>query len=152
MIRNKVNRFHSSILGIAIATGISVVPAVAVADVCKDVDIQVNNAKSTKILAQKITYKFKEDGEERTQGFNNVEVGAGQNKIVAFNKNLEGGEGNTMEYIQLTFKAWCGIGAAATWVGPYTSARDTSFLNAKCNSHSGKVYAVDIPATDVCNP
>jgi hypothetical protein len=152
MFQNKIGKLQSSILGIAIAMVASVAPRTAAADVCHDVDIKVDNAKTTKILAQKLLYKFVEDGEERTLLFPDVEVGAGQFKTVASDQDLRGGEGNKMEYIQLIFKVWCGAGAGGTWLGPYTSVRDTEFLNPYCDSYSDKVYVMHLPGTDLCNP
>jgi hypothetical protein len=127
--------------------------APAHADECKAVDISVKNAKSVKILALSVEYKFANDNTWRSEAFPNTEVDAGGFKTVATNQNLAGGEGNKLLSIKLHFKAWCGDKfGKGSWGPELVSATDSTFDDtSKCVSNSGRSYRVDVPSTDVCS-
>jgi hypothetical protein len=122
--------------------------APAHADVCRNVDLSVMNNKNTKIRALSMEYKFENDNEWRTQGFDNDEVAAESFEEVAADKDLAGGEGNRLVGLKLHFQAWCG----GRWSVNFVSQTDTQFDDTSaCQSNSGRSYRLDLPSSDVCD-
>ena len=123
--------------------------APARADVCKNVDINVQNHKDMKIKAKWVEYLFDNDNQWRSVKFPDVEIPANSDEVtVATNKDLAGGEGNEMLAMKLHFEAWCG----GKWSVGFVSAEDTDFdITSACVSNSGRVYRIDLPSSDVCD-
>jgi hypothetical protein len=122
--------------------------APAYADTCKKVDLAVKNGKSTTIKALSIEYKFSNDNQWHTESFPNVEVGPGAFKTVAFDQNLDGGEGNKLVGLKLHFQAKCG----GKWSKTFVSAEDVTFDDTSpCASNSNRSYRQDLSSSDVCN-
>ena len=122
--------------------------APARADVCRHVDLAVENNKGMKIKATSMEYKFANDNVWRTEGFDDVEVSAESFRTVAFDQNLDGGEGNRLVSLKLHFQAWCG----GKWSVPFVSQEDTVFDDtSECESFSGRSYRLDLPSSDVCD-
>lgn len=114
---------------------------------CKNVDINVNNQGTIKVLALKVDYMSVQDGVWRTEAFNNKEAPAGQTTTVAENQDLQYIEGHDMQHIKLYYKVFCG----GKWSVEKTFT-DSSFTNPQCDSNSNKAYRVDLPASAVtCN-
>jgi hypothetical protein len=127
----------------AFATALS--SATVSADTCKDVNLNVRNGKTVKIKTLKIEYKCMYDKTWRDESIPNVEVAAGELKLVAPKQDLAGCEGYKMLAMKLHFQAYCG----GKWSKEFVTQDDTEFgNNAACGK--GRTYEVTVPYSNVC--
>jgi hypothetical protein len=143
-----INKLSVRLLAITSFAALVAGAAPAHADICKNVDLAVQNNKVNKILALSMDYIFENDNQWHHEAFDDVEVASGAFKTVAWNQNLSGGEGNRLKGLVLYFQAWCG----GKWSIEYASVEDTTFDNTStCQSNSGRSYRLDLNSSDVCN-
>jgi hypothetical protein len=133
-------RLYSTALA---ASLVVLVPSVAGAAACKNVDINLANQSPARVKAKYAFFKC-EGENERKEMFKNVEVPEVTTRTIASHQDLQGCQGRKMEYIDVHYEVLCGSGK---W-SKEKSIKDKSFLNAFCSSDAGKEYTVQLPAND----
>ena len=116
---------------------------------CRNVDIFLDNQSSVRVKA--LYAYFQCEGEnEKKEMFKNVEVPEQTKLPVATQQDLQSCKDKKMKYIEVHYKVRC---SGSSWSNEKFK-KDTSFLNAYCNSDAGKQYTVVLPADDpqaTCN-
>jgi len=116
---------------------------------CQNVDIFLDNQSSVRVKA--LFAMFKCEGEnEKKEMFKNVEVPEQTELPVATQQDLQSCKDKKMNYIEVHYKVRC---SGSSWSNE-KFIKDSSFLNAFCNSDAGKQYTVVLPANDpqaTCN-